>query len=212
MAIKKKLIHFETFSNFNNQKLSANKDNTAYTIGINGSVTTGEPYILFQSVVFINDSLKIWTHGKLYNGDEPDLSDYLTSSEIAELYATKNSLSTVAITGNYNDLSNKPTIPDQVTESTVTEWGFTKNEGTITGITMNGSSKGNSGVIDLGTVITEHQDISNKLDTTTAASTYATKTELNGKVNTDGVILSIKQVTSIPSSPDANTLYIIIES
>lgn len=51
-----------------------------------------------------------------------------------------------------------------VSESTVSEWGFTKNEGTITGITMNGVSKGSSGVVDLGTVITSHQDISGKQD------------------------------------------------
>lgn len=49
-----------------------------------------------------------------------------------------------------------------VTESTVAGWGFTKNAGTITGITMNGASKGTSGVVDLGTVITAHQDISGK--------------------------------------------------
>ena len=39
---------------------------------------------------------------------------------------------------------------------------FTKNTGTVTGITMNGASKGTSGVIDLDTVITAHQDISGK--------------------------------------------------
>lgn len=38
----------------------------------------------------------------------------------------------------------------------------TANEGTITGITMNGASKGTSGNVDLGTVLTEHQDISGK--------------------------------------------------
>ena len=38
------------------------------------------------------------------------------------------------------------------------------NEGTITGIKMNGASKGTSGVVDLGTVITAHQDISGKQD------------------------------------------------
>lgn len=43
--------------------------------------------------------------------------------------------------------------------------GYTSNTGTITGITMNGASKGISGVVDLGTVITAHQDISGKLDT-----------------------------------------------
>ena len=37
--------------------------------------------------------------------------------------------------------------------------GYTSNIGTITGITMNGSSKGTSGVVDLGTVITAHQSI-----------------------------------------------------
>ena len=42
---------------------------------------------------------------------------------------------------------------------------------------MNGASKGTSGVVDLGTVITSHQDISGKLDKTTAASTYLTKTD-----------------------------------
>jgi len=39
--------------------------------------------------------------------------------------------------------------------------GYTNNVGTITGIKMNGVSKGTSGVVDLGTVIT---DISGKLD------------------------------------------------
>ena len=40
--------------------------------------------------------------------------------------------------------------------------GYTSNTGTITGITMNGTSKGTSGIVDLGTVIT---DISGKQDT-----------------------------------------------
>lgn len=42
----------------------------------------------------------------------------------------KVALATVAISGSYNDLSNKPTIPSAVTESTVSGWGFTKNTGT----------------------------------------------------------------------------------
>lgn len=42
----------------------------------------------------------------------------------------KVTLATVATSGNYNDLSNKPTIPSAVTESTVSGWGFTKNTGT----------------------------------------------------------------------------------
>lgn len=47
----------------------------------------------------------------------------------------------------------------EITEATIRGWGFTKNAGTITGIKMNGVSKGTSGVVDLGTVITAHQKL-----------------------------------------------------
>lgn len=49
--------------------------------------------------------------------------------------------------------------------------GYTSNTGTITGIKMNGASKGTSGVVDLGTVITSHQDISGKADKSATVST-----------------------------------------
>lgn len=52
--------------------------------------------------------------------------------------------------------------------------GYTSNVGTITGITMNGASKGTSGVVDLGTVITSHQDISGKLDTSKVKNANST--------------------------------------
>lgn len=42
----------------------------------------------------------------------------------------RSDLSTVATSGSYTDLLNKPTIPNAVTESTVANWGFTKNTGT----------------------------------------------------------------------------------
>ena len=60
-------------------------------------------------------------------------------------------------------------IPAAVTESTVSGWGFTKNAGTITGIKMNGASKGTSGVVDLGTVLTAHQTV--KVNGVTGATT-----------------------------------------
>ena len=55
----------------------------------------------------------------------------------------------------------------KTTEAEILAMGFTKNEGTITEVKMNGASKGTSGVVDLGTVITEHQDISGKVDKVT---------------------------------------------
>lgn len=58
-----------------------------------------------------------------------------------------------------------------LTEPTISSWGFTKNKGTVTSVAvkMNDETKGtitSSGTIDLGTVITAHQDISGKLDKT----------------------------------------------
>ncbi len=114
-------------------------------------------------------------------------------------------LATVATSGSYNDLSNKPTIPtvnngkltiqkngtdvatftaNQSTNVTANitvptkvseitnDSGYTTNKGTVTSVAvkMNGSTKGtvtSSGTIDLGTVLTSHQDISGKLDKTT---------------------------------------------
>ena len=71
-------------------------------------------------------------------------------------------------------IKNKPTIPSAVTSSTVSGWGFTKNAGTITGITMNGSSKGTSGVVDLGTVITSHQTVKQDGITGATANRFCT--------------------------------------
>lgn len=59
----------------------------------------------------------------------------------------------------YSSVDGTPTIPTKVSQLT-NDSGFTTNTGTITGIKMNGASKGTSGVVDLGTVITAHQDIS----------------------------------------------------
>ena len=101
--------------------------------------------------------------------------EYVTEEELqGKSYATveqlnkkvdASSLSEVAISGSYNDLKDKPTIPNEVSESTVSGWGFTKNEGTVTGVVVNGISKTPSnGIVDIGSVLTEHQDISGKQD------------------------------------------------
>lgn len=66
MAIKKNLIHFNSFENFNSYKLSANSSNTEYTVGVSTEVKSGAPDILWSSIVYIKDTKKMWTHGTLY--------------------------------------------------------------------------------------------------------------------------------------------------
>ena len=54
----------------------------------------------------------------------------------------------------------------------VNDLAKSKGNGTITEVKMNGASKGTSGVVDLGTVLTEHQDISGKVDKTLNAKAF----------------------------------------
>lgn len=123
MAINKKLIHFNKKAIFNSQKLSANDSNTQYQVGGTGTVQTGAPDINYQSIVYIKDSKEIWTHGQFY-------ATAVTWSTITG----KPSFATVATSGSYNDLNNKPTIPTKLpTPNALT---FT---GAVTG-TWDGSS------------------------------------------------------------------------
>lgn len=93
-----------------------------------------------------------------------DLEAIRSGAALGRTAIQSSDLAKVATSGNYDDLSNKPSIPSAITESTVSGWGFTKNQGTITEVKINGISKGTSGIVDLGNVITSHQDISGKKD------------------------------------------------
>ena len=97
----------------------------------------------------------------------------------------------------------------KTTEAEIAAMGFTKNLGTITEVKMNGASKGTSGVVDLGNVITEHQDISGKVDKVTGKGlstedfTSALKGKLEGLTNYDDTEIS-NAVSSLQSQ--INTL------
>lgn len=96
---------------------------------------------------------------------------------------------------------------EKTTEAEITAMGFTKNIGTITEVKMNGASKGTSGVVDLGTVITEHQDISGKVDKVSGKGlstndfTTALKTRLEGLSNYDDTAIN-SAVTTLRSDFD----------
>ena len=126
MAINKKLIHFKNKSTFNSKKLSANEANTQYQVGGTGTVTTGAPDINYQSIVYIKDTKEVWTHGTFYSGttgssawaDITGKPSWIGSSKPTYTWSeitSKPNFATVATSGSYNDLSNKPTIPSQYT-------------------------------------------------------------------------------------------------
>lgn len=117
------------------------------------------------------------------------------------------SLATVATSGDYNDLKNKPTIPNAVTESTVSGWGFTKNTGTITGVSANGTSVATSGVANIPAAttgkygVTKLSSATNSTSTTLAATPSAVKSAYdlaNGKYS--------KPSTGIPKTDMASAV------
>lgn len=92
-----------------------------------------------------------------------------------------------------------------ITASDITNWNSkTDNVGTITGITMNGASKGTSGVVNLGTVLTSHQDISGKADKSAAIGSLSLsldstnyKITLSG-TKVDGTTFTVSNVIDLP--------------
>ena len=151
-ALKTKL---EGLNNYNDTEISNAVSSLQTQLNTLVNDNANDAINSFNEIIAFLDGVK----------DTQDLAGIIASIEqqIANKM-DKITLAKVATSGSYNDLSNKPVIPSEVTESTVNNWGFTKNTGTITSIKMNGATKGSSGVVDLGVVLTEHQDISNKQD------------------------------------------------
>lgn len=90
--------------------------------------------------------------------------------------------------------------------------GATANAGTITGITMNGVSKGTSGVVNLGTVIT---DISGKLDTSLkGAASGLAELDANGKVPSSQLpsyvddVLEYNGQANFPATGESGKIYV----
>lgn len=119
-----------------------------------------------------------------------DLGTVLTAHQDISGKADKSSLATVATSGSYNDLSNKPTIPSAVTETTVSGWGFTKNSGTITKVQANGTDVASSGTANIPAAstskygVTKLSSATNSTSTSLAATASAVKSAYdlaNGK-------------------------------
>ena len=140
-----------------------------------------------------------------------DLGTVLTAHQDISGKADKSSLATVATSGSYNDLSNKPTIPSAVTETTVSGWGFTKNSGTITKVQANGTDVASSGTANIPAAstsaygVTKLSSATNSTSTSLAATASAVKAAYdlaNGKQNklTSGTNIKTVNNTSLLGS------------
>ena len=76
-----------------------------------------------------------------------------------------------------------------------------KGNGTITEVRMNGASKGTSGIVDLGTVITAHQDISGKQDKLISGTNIKT---INGESVLGSGNITISSGASSSAYPEVN--------
>lgn len=103
-----------------------------------------------------------------------DISNFVQKSNTSGLIKNDGTIDTNSYLTSHQDISNyiqKSSTSGLIrNDGTIDTTAYTTNTGTITGITMNGASKGISGVVDLGTVITSHQDISGKADKVTSAT------------------------------------------
>lgn len=132
----------------------------------------------------------------LETGGGVDLSEYAKTADLA----------TVATSGSYSDLSNKPTIPSAVTETTVSGWGFTKNTGTITGVSANGTSVATSGVANIPAAstsaygVTKLSSATNSTSTTLAATASAVKSAYD-KATTSGTTVKMSSSSTNASLP-----------
>lgn len=144
---------------YNNSTTSTDTaEQTAFSFGIGTSDTNrfnaleikknGDVYI---GDTLLNEKIPVWDDKQ---DAISDLDDIRSGAEKGSTAVQPSNLASVATSGSYNDLSdkpsipaeqvnadwnatsgkaqilNKPTIPSAVTESTVSGWGFTKNTGT----------------------------------------------------------------------------------
>lgn len=133
------LIYFKGHAKATFMSDGRNVEEAINQAGTGGGVTTEtDPIFSASAAAKITDgNISTW------NGKQDKISDLesirsgaakgataIQQHQSLEGYVKDSDLASVAKSGSYNDLSNKPTIPSAVTEATVSGWGFTKNQGT----------------------------------------------------------------------------------
>ena len=135
-ALKEKL---EGLSNYNDEEISAAVSSLQIQIDYLVSGNANDAINSFNEIIAFLDGVK----------DTQDLASIIASIE-------------QQIAAKQDNIADLETIRSGAAKGATALQSYTeKYTGTITGITMNGASKGTSGIVDLGTVIT---DISGKVD------------------------------------------------
>jgi hypothetical protein len=177
---------------------SISVNGTAQTPDANKNVNITVPTMLSQLTADATHRLVTDTEKSTWNGKQAALPNGTTDGQVLTWKVTDNVgawvagnaggggevnvIESISVNGTPQTVDSDKNVDLSVpTESTVSGWGFTKNAGTITGITMNGASKGTSGVVNLGTVLTAHQTLG--LYAGTSGGTA------NGTVNADPYLL-----------------------
>ena len=132
----------------------------------------------------------------------------LSSNDYTDAAKAKvDALASVATSGNYNDLTDKPTIPAPVTEQTVSGWGFTKNTGTYSKPTegIPKADLANNVQASLGkadTALQEHQSLA--AYRTSAAQDIIDNSKQDKITSTNKLAYSlISDTPTIPTVPSA---------
>lgn len=166
------------------------------------NLLTGKQDTLTFDSIPIENSTNPVTSGGLYTViTDNERVTAASLNDLEDRKANSSDLATVATSGSYNDLTDKPTIPAAITESTVSSWGFTKNIGTLT------ATK---------TINTDHTDkqVVNSSETTSGSGTInlhkvaktGTYSDLIGTPDlSKKADIASPTFTGTPKAPTANT-------
>lgn len=157
------------------------------TKGDTGATGVGITSIIKLTSVGIIDTYQVeLTDGSDYTFTVTNGRDGTGSGDMSKDVYDADSI--VANAGGIQQYIDAVAVSDSMLESKVAAKGFTKNAGTITGIQMNGETKGTSGIVNLGSIITEHQSltsITEKIPTEASATNQlADKAFVNSSITT----------------------------
>lgn len=184
--IENTLLHFKTKTAFNTELEAGNISQT--------------------SIVFIDDSKEIWTHGEFYDGSKIDLSSFVTKDELSDALATKqdtiSDIDTIRTNAELGATAVQPAAISDMETKTNAASTYIKKTDTIAYATESGYAE-------------EAQRAYLDGNARDIAETYATKDELSGALSGDGTVRSIVAMTQTEydalETKDATTLYIITD-